>query len=94
MKERHHIVSFDYLKGIAIFLVVWTHCIQYICGQTFDNPFYALAYTFHMPLFMIISGYLFAKKLSATLIENVRAQFIRLMLPNIMGGGDYWNTDK
>lgn len=52
----------DYLKGFAIFLVVWGHTIQFGSTNTYDffaNPIFALIYTFHMPLFMAVSGYLF-----------------------------------
>ncbi|MEG1718751.1 MAG: acyltransferase family protein [Clostridia bacterium] len=56
----------DILKAIAIILVVVGHTMQY--GTTadylqnklfYDNAFFQFIYTFHMPLFMLISGYLF-----------------------------------
>lgn len=57
----------DFLKGIAILLVVVGHCIQYGSGyiyvleeEFFNNPLYKLIYSFHMPMFMLISGFLFA----------------------------------
>lgn len=80
------IVAFDYLKGVAIFLVVWCHCIQYIVGETFDNTFYSIVYSFHMPLFMIISGYLFSKKLGGNLGILIGKQFKRLIIPNMVWG--------
>jgi len=56
----------DILKGIAIILVVVGHCIQYGSGYNymtnslyFSNFAFKLIYSFHMPLFMLISGYLF-----------------------------------
>lgn len=56
----------DVLKGIAILLVVFAHFIQFGSGQDFfanklffDNVIFKTIYSFHMPLFMIISGYLF-----------------------------------
>ena len=55
----------DYIRGIAIFLVVVGHCIQFGSGSTylksglfFANPLFKFIYSFHMPLFMLISGYL------------------------------------
>lgn len=80
------IIAFDYLKGIAIFLVVWCHCIQYIFGETFDNTFYSIIYSFHMPLFMIISGYLSSKKTDDSIITLAVAKFRRLIIPNISWG--------
>lgn len=55
----------DVLRGFAIFLMVFGHCIQYLFAWPpgeegfFLNPVYALIYSFHMPLFMVVSGYLF-----------------------------------
>ena len=56
----------DFVKGIAIILVVFAHSIQYGNGsdyllkeEFFNNPCFIFIYSFHMPLFMLISGYLF-----------------------------------
>lgn len=55
----------DLLRGFAIILVVMGHCIQEGSGETyraemlyFGDRLYQLIYSFHMPLFMMISGYL------------------------------------
>lgn len=51
----------DFVRGVAIILVLWGHCIQYgtVDGsEFFYNPMFKLIYSFHMPLFMLISGYL------------------------------------
>lgn len=56
----------DVMKGIGILLVVLGHCIQYgsgsgyLDGAFFDNPVFKFIYSYHMPFFMLISGYLFA----------------------------------
>lgn len=56
--------TIDCVKGLAIFLVVWGHCIQYLLidprNSYFQNPLFQFIYSFHMPLFMAVSGYLFA----------------------------------
>lgn len=80
------ITAFDYLKGIAIFLVVWCHCIQYITGQTFENTFYSIIYSFHMPLFIIISGFFFHKKINNDIIPLIKKQFNHLIVPNLSWG--------
>lgn len=50
------------VRGLAIFLMLWGHCIQ-ICIPNgldfFENFAFKVIYSFHMPLFMLISGYLF-----------------------------------
>ena len=62
MKKRNEFI--DILKGYAIILVVLGHSLQYGCGllpnnQFFSNNIFKIIYTFHMPLFVLISGYLF-----------------------------------
>jgi len=53
----------DIVKGVAIFLMLWGHCIQYcVVGSDidfFENIVFKTIYSFHMPLFMLVSGYLF-----------------------------------
>ena len=54
----------DVLRGFAIFMVVLGHCIQECSGVDFkmntlyfNDRIYQFIYSFHMPLFMMISGY-------------------------------------
>lgn len=53
----------DITKGVAILLVILGHSIQYGMGEGYEgyweNPLFRFIYSFHMPLFMLISGYLF-----------------------------------
>lgn len=53
----------DVVKGTAIFLMLWGHCIQY-CSKgavnCFEDIVFKTIYTFHMPVFMLVSGYLFS----------------------------------
>ena len=52
----------NFLRGIAIFLMLWGHSVQCCCGWQFDyfeNSVFKIIYSFHMPFFMLISGYLF-----------------------------------
>lgn len=60
-------ISIDTLKSLAILLVVFGHCIQYGAGADnflsdtyYGDTVFKIIYSFHMPLFMLISGYLFA----------------------------------
>lgn len=52
----------DLLRGLAMFLVVWGHMMQYTClaGDPFADLLLRMIYMFHMPLFILISGYLSA----------------------------------
>ena len=60
--ENRNRLYLDVVKGIAVFLMLWGHCIQY-CAlgsfSCFDNVVFETIYTFHMPLFMLVSGYLY-----------------------------------
>lgn len=81
----------DSIKGIAIIFMVIGHSIQYGNGKFylmnnafFENPFFEFIYSFHMPLFMIISGYLFyisSEKHSPSII--VQKKLKRYILPFI-----------
>lgn len=62
MKKRELLP--DVLRGFAILLVVLGHCIQEGSGTEFKtdtmyfyDKVYQFIYSFHMPLFMMISGY-------------------------------------
>lgn len=64
-KERN--LYIDVLKAINIILVILGHCIQYGTGGNygeyysfFYHPVFIFIYSFHMPMFILISGYLFA----------------------------------
>ena len=62
--ERNRTI--DFVKGELIILVVLGHGLQFSFGSGyknaelfFDDYLFRAIYTFHMPLFMFISGYLF-----------------------------------
>lgn len=80
--NRSHFL--DYLKGIAIFLVVWGHSIQHFSTgyETSENGLFMFIYSFHMPLFMTISGYLFAfSKKRKELELMVKTKATQLLIP-------------
>ncbi len=87
MKPVNRILSFDLLKGISMYLVIFTHCLQYIAAQTFENTLFQVVYVFHMPLFIIVSGYLFRKKIDRPLHSTIVNLFVRLIIPSIVLGG-------
>lgn len=80
-KERLHYI--DQLKGIAIFLVVVGHIIQFNCKDFSNNPIFSIIYSFHMPLFMFISGYVAFKSMKAT-IFNSYFQFLMKRIRTIL----------
>lgn len=85
MKERNYFI--DILKGYAILLVIIGHSLQYGCGllnnnQFFSNNIFKIIYTFHMPLFILISGYLFFySEKKRDLITVIKDKFLTLIIP-------------
>lgn len=72
----------DIIRGIAILLVVIGHTIQYNTHNFDDNIVFKLIYSFHMPLFMFISGYVLAihpPKLSN--MNFIAKKFNQLVIP-------------
>ena len=59
----NRLVHIDFLKGLAIFLMVMGHALSWSmtdsgCPRTVDSWFVReVIYSFHMPLFMFMSGY-------------------------------------
>ena len=76
--------TLDLAKGFLIILVVLGHSIQYSLGYNwltsqkfFDDVVFKTIYSFHMPLFMLISGYLFynsnKKDFKSLLVSKLKA---------------------
>lgn len=86
MNEKNSYI--DFIKGIAIFLVVFAHCLQYGNGAEFlndglywENTIMKVIYSFHMPLFIAISGYLFYFSCKRHGIITSVGRRIKLLLP-------------
>lgn len=84
----------DIIKGFAIILVVYGHCIEYYSDEYlkgvlfYSDRFHNFIYSFHMPLFMLVSGYLFyGSVVHHSWRQNLKTRFSKLMLPIIL-----WNT--
>lgn len=70
MRER--LYKFDNIKGILIFLVVLGHFLELIKGY---DILYLTIYSFHMPLFIFVTGY-FAKFNKHKFISNLVCPYI------------------
>lgn len=80
MKQR--ILSVDFVKFISIFLVVWCHVIEGIDTDGFwQNSVHHVVYSFHMPLFMLLSGYFSYSSLNKDWKEIFVSKFCQLILP-------------
>ena len=66
----------DILKCFAIFLVLYGHSIQYLTPQHFENCIlFKFIYSFHMPLFAMISGYFSFPSMNL----NIKIFFINML---------------
>lgn len=79
-------LNLDYLKAFAIILVVIGHCMQDGLGKPndgiFDNWLMKFIYSFHMPLFMMISGYLFGFSVkNHSFKDNLLGKLKSLLVP-------------
>lgn len=81
--ERKRDYNMDMIKAIAITLVVIGHIVQYICVPEgfWENHVFRYIYSFHMPLFMFISGYFSYCPQKEIDAEWLKQRFVRLMLP-------------
>lgn len=84
----------DIVKGIAAILVVWGHTIQYFSVGGFDfweSSIFRMIYSFHMPLFMLVSGYLFYWTCSRkTWTEVISGRIRGIGVPMIVWGTIIW----
>ena len=84
MIDKKRMSYIDVAKGIGILLVILGHCLAYGC----QNQLFRCIYSFHMPLFFFLSGYVFhskeatvffSGKLKALLLPALFFQIINLM---------------
>ena len=90
-KERHHWL--DVVKGIAIILVVMGHVGSTYGREPVSNSFktiHAFIYSFHMPLFMSISGYLFSSSLLKDYKTTALSKLVAYGIPYIFFSIVYW----
>lgn len=83
----------DALRGISIFLVLWGHSIQYFSAgeiNYFNNFVFRFIYSFHMPLFFLISGYVFYWSCRKNLSILIKKQIMGIGTPIIMWNFIQW----
>lgn len=92
MKMAHRLRMMDIAKGIAIILVVIGHAIPDASTHNgIASPglkiIYDMIYSFHMPLFFLISGYFVNTLISkTTMLISIKKKFQRLLFPYIFVG--------
>lgn len=80
--RKQRLQSMDLLKFLAIFLVLWGHSEQYLLSCDYsERAVYRHIYSFHMPLFMMISGFFYAMTIKSGIISNILHKARHLLLP-------------
>ena len=72
-------LQLDAIKGFAIILVIMGHIIGY--SNQNGSILYQLIYSFHMPLFFFVSGFLVFNHFGPTLTTWIKKKFIQLIIP-------------
>lgn len=84
------IYSLDFVKLVAIYCVLWGHCIQSLVpevGSVEGKPVLLYIYSFHMSLFMIVSGYFAIKSVEGKSFKKLIVdKFKQLIIPCISWG--------
>lgn len=97
--DKSRILWPDILKGILIILVIWGHLLQYYAIDGMASFEWRFIYSFHMPLFMLLSGMFFSvkqsfwqcvnKRLCQCLVPGITAAIILFLLgQNFMSIGE------
>lgn len=85
MEKRKRINELDFFKGVAIILVVVGHFISSNwLGAVDTHPVYTWIYSFHMPLFFFISGYLISYTSKDFPLEAIRRKTFALLVPYVV----------
>lgn len=87
MEKKRRIGSFDAVKALAIYLVIWGHCILHLAPwDTKEDWVFVFINSFHMSLFMIVAGYFSVSALSLDFKTLLRKKTIELLVPSIAWG--------
>jgi len=65
------IIYIDRLKGFGIFLVVLGHLIQSNVADGESNNLFSIIYSFHMPFFFFLSGYVALKTIKINILKEI-----------------------
>lgn len=83
--KESRIELIDVIKGGGIILVVWAHA---------NGPCSNYIIQFHMPLFFLISGYLFNQKnsLKVFIVKKFLSLYLPFVIVNVLGGIFRWTV--
>lgn len=80
--QKDRVLTFDMMKGYGILLVIMGHSSLVMSAEnTYGMLLNNVIYSFHMPMFFIISGYFYKEK---DLIVSLKNDFHRLLVPYLL----------
>ena len=78
------IAYIDFLKAFAIATVLLGHSVEQLSGDAFwDHPIWTFLYSFHMPLFMFVSGLFFKSALRKDFRTVLSGKLVQLGIPSV-----------
>ena len=78
-------IKLDIAKGFGICCVAITHCMTIVYPLSFwNNYLYNFIYTFHMPLFFVIAGYLMYQSLKGDRVKWIKKKACQLLIPHFI----------
>ena len=89
MKQKR-ILYIDVLKLFTIYLVLWGHSIMHFQPDYKQSVIFQTIYAFHMPLFMMLSGYFAISSMSLAAKEFFVKKVRQLLLPCLSWGIICW----
>lgn len=87
INSKGRIIWLDIVKLFAIVLVVYGHCIQQFDGNYLESSLFVAICSFHMPLFMMLSGYVLNYNKLLNYKGVLTKRFCQLILPSL-----FWIT--
>ena len=86
----NRVLLLDLLKAFAIYLVIWGHAIMHFQPHYEESICFQIIYSFHMPLFMMLSGYFATSSMKLGGAEFLTKKFRQLLLPCLSWGILCW----
>lgn len=101
LHTSHNRINYmDAIKALAMFLVIWGHCILHLSSwNKNDDIVFVVINTFHVSLFMMVAGYFSTSSLSLGFSKMLLNKTKQLIIPCLLWGGiitllcAYYNQD-
>ena len=81
MGHTKRILFLDAIKTLSILFVIWGHALRFDTILESGTALYTFIYSFHMPLFMIISGYFSISSFGRSFEKVICLKIKQLIIP-------------